>query len=483
MPRYAVFVESLSPETASVLAIQTVQPARIYTTDCGIINDFPAVIVDDFAEAASLARAEGISFIGSAGTGHHDRTVFEDMLTATRYGAWSSVAISSDDLHIAGLGLARRGSAGPGSPMIWSLDESQGDGPFCLRRELVRTDELSVTEHRSGPKNIVVAGHDLKFATGLIAELKAQGHRVIIDKWLDHNKHDEEQSQRMLAEADVIFCEWTLGNAVWYSKNKSSRQRLVTRLHLQEISRPFVKMVLYEAVDEVVFVGRHLLEVAVRDHSVPREISDVIPNAVDTVLLRQEKTVDARFNLGFVGIVPARKRLDKALDVLSLLRTKDERYRLFIKGKRPEEFSWMANRPEEMSFYDEQYLRIETDPLLQGAVTFDAQGDDMAAWYRKIGVVLSLSDFESFHLTLPDGAASGALPASLAWPGADQIYPTSWLHADAVGLAEFIGSLDDTSWAQAAKAAQDYAVSRFDSRRVLPALAAVILGEQAEPMS
>ena len=156
---------------------------------------------------------------------------------------------------------------------------------------------------------------------------------------------------------------------------------------------------------------------------------------------------------------------------------RDDRYRLFIKGKRPEEFPWMANRPEEMSFYDEQYRRIETDPLLAGAVTFDAQGDDMPAWYRKIGVVLSLSDFESFHLTLPDGAASGAVPASLAWPGADQIYPTSWLHADVAELAEFVGSLDEEAWAQAAASAQDYVGSRFDSRRVFPALTAAILGE------
>jgi glycosyltransferase involved in cell wall biosynthesis len=326
-------------------------------------------------------------------------------------------------------------------------------------------------------KNVLVAGHDLKFATGIISELEALGHNVAVDKWLDHNKHDEGQSQRLLAHADIIFCEWTLGNAVWYSKNKSSHQRLVTRLHLQEIFRPFVKEVSYAAVDEVIFVGKHILEVAVRDHSVPRELSRVVPNVVDTVKLRQDKVTGARFNLGFVGIVPARKRLDKALDVLRLLRLQDDRYRLFIKGRRPEDFAWMANRPNEMAFYDGQYRRIETDPLLTGAVTFDAQGDDMAAWYRKIGVVLSLSDFESFHLTLPDGAASGALPASLAWPGADQIYPTSWLHADAAEMAKFISSLDDASWAHAAGVAQDYVVSRFESRQVLSTLTGVILGD------
>ncbi|WP_457962729.1 glycosyltransferase [Arthrobacter sp. D1-29] len=479
IPSYSVFVDTYTPEIASVIAMQTVQPVRIYCIENRMVPELAIEIVASFAEAADMAMAEGVQFIGSPGTGHGDRTVFEDMLTATTFGTWSAVGIERDNLDTPGLGLARHGSAASGGPVLTALVDRQNDGPLCLRRELVPQEHLSSVRLVSKPRSVLIAGHDLKFAAGIVSELEALGHSVMIDKWSDHNKHDESESQRMLAQADVIFCEWTLGNAVWYSKNKSSNQRLVTRLHLQEIFRPFVKDVSYASVDDVVFVGKHLLEVAVRDHGVPRSISRVIPNAVDTVGLRQDKVADARFNLGFVGIVPARKRLDKALDVLRLLRMQDDRYQLFIKGKRPEEFDWMANRPEEMSFYDEQYRRIETDPLLVGAVTFDGQGDDMAAWYRKIGVVLSLSDFESFHLTLPDGAASGALPASLAWPGADQIYPTSWLHADAGELAEFLGSLDDSSWAHASAMAQDYVVSRFDSKDVLAAMTGVILGENS----
>ncbi|MGX9900573.1 glycosyltransferase [Arthrobacter sp. SA17] len=105
----------------------------------------------------------------------------------------------------------------------------------------------------------------------------------------------------------------------------------------------------------------------------------------------------------------------------------------------------------------------------------------MAEWYRKIGVVISVSDFESFHLTLPDGAASGAVPASLAWPGADQIYPTTWLHPDEDAIAQHLLSVtaEDDLWKQAAEDAQTYAAASFDSRMVLPALADVILGVES----
>lgn len=480
-PSYAVFVDKLTPEIASLLALQTIQPARIYCVEAGAETELPVVVVPDRASAEQCAIDEGLHFIGAPGDGHLDRTVFEDMLTTASFGAWSSISMSEDDMEQPGIGLAQWGSARADRPQLRALDGSNSSGDLCLRRQLIvppaRTDSASSV--RTGSKNVLVAGHDLKFAAGIISELQALGHRVTIDKWLDHNKHDEGESRRLLADADVIFCEWTLGNAVWYSRNKSQHQRLVTRLHLQEIFRPFVKDLEFQHVDNVIFVGQHILDIAVRDHDVPRGISRVIPNAVDVGRLHQGKSPDARFNLGFVGIVPARKRLDKALSVLQTLRAHDDRYRLFVKGKRPEDFSWMANRPEEMSYYEELYRLIESDPLLAGAVTFDDHGDDMADWYRKIGIVLSVSDFESFHLTLPDGAASGAVPVSIAWPGADQIYPTSWLHADEKAIAEYLleFAADEQSWRRTGEMAQAYVGAQFDSRTVLTALTEVIVGE------
>ncbi|MDQ0865774.1 glycosyltransferase [Arthrobacter globiformis] len=477
-PRYGVYVDALDAETASLLLSQTVWPAAIYCRSSTEECELPVRLVTDCEEAQEIARAEGLTYLGSSGTGHADRTVFEDLLTANSFGQWNSISISDAGLNTPGVGLAAYGSAEPGCPTIWMLDSDGPDVDLTLRRELrIQASQTSVSEGTVRPKTVLVAGHDLKFATGLLAELRSQGHRVLIDQWHDHTKHDEEQSLSLIRRADVIFCEWTLGNAVWYAKNKQPHQRMVTRVHLQEIFRPYLRNVDYERVNDVVFVGQHILDIAVRDHGVPRDISTVSPNAIDLDALRQPKSPDARFNIGFVGIVPARKRLDKALDVLKALRARDSRYHLFIKGKRPEDFPWMANRPEENAFYEEQYARLEADPLLAGAVTFDPQGDDMAEWYRKIGIVLSVSDFESFHLTLPDGAASGAVPASLAWPGADQIYPTTWLHSDTEQMAEhLIGLADEERWRQSGADAQDFVAANLDARLVLPQLAALVVG-------
>ncbi|WP_307080102.1 glycosyltransferase [Arthrobacter pascens] len=480
-PKYGVFVETLTADVLSVLHMQTVPPAHIYCVRAVVHNDVPFTIVSNAREAELRATAEGHSFLGRPGEHHADRTVFEDLLTATSFGAWNSITFSSEGLDVPGLGLAQLGRGSAESPQLRSLAAKGGQADLCLRRELiVSADRSQASTLPAQRKNVLIAGHDLKFASGLIAELNRRGHRVVLDKWDDHNKHDEVVSQRLLADADTIFCEWTLGNAVWYSKNKLAHQRLVTRIHLQELFRPYLKNVSFDQVDEIVVVGQHILDLGVRDHGVPREIARVVPNAVDIESLRREKTADARFNLGFVGIVPARKRLDKALDVLSQLRNQDKRYRLFIKGKRPEDFPWMASRPEEMAYYEEQYRRIESEPLLAGAVFFDAHGDDMAEWYRKIGVVLSVSDFESFHLTLADGAASGAVPVSLAWAGADQIYPVHWLYSDVEEMAAALGRLaDEESWRRTAESAQEYVHAHFDAREVLAELAESILKEPA----
>ena len=323
------------------------------------------------------------------------------------------------------------------------------------------------TESVTPSKTVLVAGHDLKFAKGIIDELERRGHNVLIDRWLDHNKHDAEHSRALLQDADVVFCEWALGNALWFASNKLPHQRLVTRVHSQELFRPFLKDIPYKNVDSVIFVGQHIADIAVRDHSVPRNKSIVVPNPVDTDVPQAAKTDDVRFHIGLVGIVPAQKHVDRALDVLKALRAVEPRYQLFIKGKRPEDFAWMANRPAEMRYYEQQYDRINSDPDLAGAVTFDPHGDDMADWYQKIGIVLSVSDFESFHLTLADGAAAGAMPVSLAWPGSDQIYPTSWLAASVPDMVQKIASANSSSesWREAALLAKSFVEGRFNKPR------------------
>ncbi len=488
LERYVVTVDELTDSLVSRLAAQSVPPSTVIHRTASFTETdrlpFEVREVGENVQNNGLLPDEAL-VVSLDGEQVFDRTYFEDLLTSRLYASWGQARIDSSDVDVSGMGMAR--SAGPLSSVYPVMKDLHAASEDCLRlRRRIRLGPDGVKTRKDvesferTSRVVLVAGHDLKFATPLIGELEQQGHTVLVDQWADHNKHDEERSRELLQQADVIFCEWTLGNAVWYSHNKLPHQRLVTRFHLQELSTPFPERVELAAVDQFIFVGEYLRQTARRDYQIPAQQAQVIGNIVDIDGLNLPKEDESRFNLGLVGIIPQRKGFARALDILSELRTQDDRYNLFIKGKRPEDYPWMAQRSEEMAYYTQQFQRIETDPLLKDAVTFDPHGDDMAQWYQKIGVVLSVSDFESFHLTLADGAASGALPVSLAWPGADRIYPVEWLSASVSEMVVRISEAtsDFRVWRIQSTDAQKFVQEVFSPERTVKHLAETILGPE-----
>ncbi|MFF2604825.1 glycosyltransferase [Arthrobacter koreensis] len=484
-PRYAVRLSAPSPEALRLLAAQTIRPTVVIIPDPSAVEGSGLDLLADSEATPVMLDRLGIRWVGEMPGEGPDRTVFEDLLTAATYGEWSEIGSSAELGGGAGEGLLRYGTAPVGSPRL----SSTGTGSKQINSSVVFRRYPGVGRlHAAQPRvsvrprsntNILIAGHDLKFASGIIRSLESQGHTVVLDSWQGHNQHDEELSRQKLSQADVVFTEWTLGNAVWYSKNLHEHQRLVSRFHSQELFTDYPKMIDTDRVEKFIFVGEHVKNVALRNFGLPPVKSVILPNPVEALELARPKADDARFTLGLVGIVPAQKGLGRALDLLAALRAVDPRYRLRIKGKRPEDYAWMSARPDEMSYYESQYRRIEADALLRGAVTFDGHGPDMSCWYRDIGVVLSVSDFESFHMTLADGGASGAVPVSLAWPGADQIYPSSWLFASVPEMVAYILTTTRTpqEWKRQGSDARSWVRAHLSSDVVMPALTSLILGD------
>lgn len=321
---------------------------------------------------------------------------------------------------------------------------------------------------------VLFAGHDMKFLDSYMKELESQGHAVLVDEWSGHNVHDEARSQELLAQADVVWCEWGLGNAVWYSRHVKPSQTLVVRVHLQEIDLPYLRKVNTDAVDSFIFVGELIRRAAVESHGVPASRALVVPNFVNADRLALPKHPSARYTLGLVGIVPQRKRVDLAIELIERLHSVDGRYRLRIKGRRPEEYTWMVHRPDELRWYQDVYARIEklNEEAGTEVVGFDEHGNDMPQWYQGIGTVVSTSDFESFHLTLADGAAAGSDAVSLAWDGADLIYPDSILYSTVETMAD--GVLDGDARIDRMRDMSEV-VSTFDSAVVFQRFSELLL--------
>ncbi len=295
-----------------------------------------------------------------------------------------------------------------------------------IRQWLEETPKATRPESK---RKVLVAGHDLKFFALLQKKLEASGQfEFLIDQWQGHNKHNEAQSRELLEQADVIFCEWCLGNLKWYSHNKKPHQRLVARFHLQERELPYVAEANWDNIDHISYVSEFIRREGQKAFGFPFEKTSVIPNLLDEKKYTpKKKTGDARYTLGIIGVAPARKRLDRALDLLEVLLEEDDRYCLRVKGKHPLDYGWLLKREDELTYFQNVFERINSNPKLRHKIIFDPAGDDVNDWFTMVGFILSPSDFESFHMAIGEGMLTGATPVIWDWDGADEIWGGEWV--------------------------------------------------------
>lgn len=276
---------------------------------------------------------------------------------------------------------------------------------------------------------VLVAGHDLKFFAVLQDALETTGEfEFLVDAWAGHDKHDERKSRELLELADVIFCEWCLGNLKWYSNNKKPHQRLVARFHAQERMLPYVAEANWDNIDHISYVSEFIRKEGQKLFGFPEEKVSVIPNLLDARKFKPlRKSGDARYTLGIIGVTPSLKRLDRAIDLLEALLKKDGRYCLRVKGKNPLEYEWLLKREDELDYYKNIYERINSNPTLRYKVIFDPAGDDVNDWLSLVGYILSPSEFESFHMAIGEGMLTGAIPIIWNWEGASEIWGQRWI--------------------------------------------------------
>lgn len=331
---------------------------------------------------------------------------------------------------------------------------------------------------RSPGSSILIAGHDLKFTDPIREAISSAGAAVVEDVWLHHTEHDEAASQAALEQADVIFCEWCLGNAAWYSRHKRLGQRLIIRLHRVEVETDHPAAVEIDNVDKVVFVSQHIADKAIERFGWDPEKLEVIPNAIDFDRFDLPKEGDSQFTLAMVGYAPKRKRLDRALDIVEQLTASDPRYRLLLVGRAPSELRWVSRDPDEVSFFQSCYSRIQSQEKLRGRVSFLPFSSSLPQLFQGVGFILSASDSEGHQVALAEGAASGAVPVVIDRPGASSQYPPDWIFAATSDAVEAIlGSTKDALTFKA-RDARRYA-SQWSRAEIFPLWHEVLLLDQS----
>ena len=252
------------------------------------------------------------------------------------------------------------------------------------------------------------------------------------------------------------------------------------RLHRFELDSPYPAQVKIGNVDRVICVSDYYARLTREKTGWPADKIVTVPNALDVPQFDRPKLDGARFHLGMTSMVPMRKRLDLALDVLEELRRDDDRYQLFVKSGMPWELWWVWQHQEERSHYFEAFRRVQRSPLLRNAVVFDDAGPDVPAWLRRIGYILSTSDDESFHMAPAEGMASRAVPVVRHWPGAETIYDTRWISETPAEMAASIAALSSPESWEAARQAAHEQIRAIDLGVVGEALLRLIRGESTD---
>ncbi|QPL40856.1 glycosyltransferase [Erythrobacter sp. A30-3] len=356
-----------------------------------------------------------------------------------------------------------------------------------FERQTARLKEALVdkSERRSG--QLVAAGHDFKFCHPYLSLLKKAGCPITLDQWQWGSFTDESSSRLSIAESDVLFCEWGLANAVWYAQNKQPHQRLVVRVHAQEVrprAQKFGHALDHDKVDCFVFVTDWVRRQAIQLFGWPEEKTMVIPNfLLEDEYAFQNKAFSGTIHLGMVGIIPSTKRLDRAVDLLEQLIALGQEAMLHLKGPMPQDLPFMRapGRIEDLKVYDAIFARVENSPTLRGAVQIHSPGNDVAQFYGQIDHILSPSETESFHYALADGVLSGCHPIVWEREDAARIFSPEWIVHTAEDAAQAIidfRALPDHERQRELLANRNLLVSRYGSSRIFSDLDQAIFGNR-----
>ena len=322
--------------------------------------------------------------------------------------------------------------------------------------------------------NFLFCGHTLKFLTPVIDFVTSlPTTSVVVQQTHGHELSDGDllEAQKNAAKADIVFCEWALGNAVWFSRHKRAGQLLVVRMHAQEFrsSLLYLSQIDFANVDCFVVICQEAIDYMDEHYPNVKDRVKLIYNPIDIVnRFSNAKKAASDHQLGYLGMVPFCKRPDLALRILEKCAAADHHFKLNIKGKKPSDYPWMVSRKDEMARYEESFYAPLSRSPHKSAVQFDDFDPNPGSWYAKCGFILSTSDFEGSHQAVAEGMAQGCIPVIRDWKSADRLYPKEYVWHDVDEAVQMILSSRRTPTAYFAEMqkCRQFALRNFEARDI-----------------
>jgi glycosyltransferase involved in cell wall biosynthesis len=237
----------------------------------------------------------------------------------------------------------------------------------------------------------------------------------------------------LLAWPDLVVVDWAMEPAAWASLHVPDTARLAVRLHRIEAFSAQAHAVDYGRVDDLVVVSEHIVALVRQALPLlPGQRVHVVPVVPEFDRYPTAKREGARRTLALIGWNVPVKDVGWALDVLEGLRAHDPAWRLLLVG------DGLGDKLTARSWsYKADIEQRVAAAEAAGAVERLGFRDDVPELLADVGVILTSSKIESYHLGFFEGAASGAFPVARDWPwarafagGARSVMPAEWIVED-----------------------------------------------------
>lgn len=258
---------------------------------------------------------------------------------------------------------------------------------------------------------------------------------------------------QVLERTDVVWVEWAHRCAAWMSRHLAPEKHLIIRLHRFEMTQPHIFEVVWERVDDLIFIAEHvrdqtqaLIGRSLAVNSVPK--THVILNYESTAGFNLPKYSHAKYSLGLLGWAGWNKNAYLAVEILLLLRQSSTAdWRLYLGGDNASSKGIIdAKKPDPLEVvYEKQLQSLLLRAGKSVVLTGHARPEE---FFRNVQYVLSTSFIEGSHQALTQGMLSGAIPVVKHRYGVHTYYNGTLVFHTAAQAAAIIRNISDSSQAE-----------------------------------
>ena len=231
------------------------------------------------------------------------------------------------------------------------------------------------------------------------------------------------------SESDVIWLEWANETSIYtldvlYDMFKD--KKVIVRLHSYEaLNPPLLDAMKWERVDDVIFVARHVKEIAIKHnpniagvkglHVVHNGVPFADQNLAFAKIRKDNNKKGPNKKIGFLGHINHKKGPDLLMQVF-----------LYFHAVVPEIEFYVAGEFQENRYYYYMNHIMNCTPTLLSTVRYEGKVEykDVLTWlHQKVDFLLCTSPWEGHPVGLSEAMSVGVMPLVHNFKGADELFP------------------------------------------------------------